>query len=38
MKSTQYSEKVLENFKHPQNVGTLEGPDVAYGRVGNPVC
>jgi nitrogen fixation NifU-like protein len=38
MKSTQYSEKVLEHFRHPHNVGTLEGEDVAVGRVGNPVC
>lgn len=38
MKSTNYSEKVLEHFKHPQNVGTLAGPDVASGRVGNPTC
>jgi FeS cluster assembly scaffold protein NifU len=38
MKSTQYSEKVLEHFRHPRNVGTLEGEDVAVGRVGNPVC
>ena len=38
MKSTQYSEKTLEHFRNPQNVGTLEGPNVAVGRVGNPVC
>jgi NifU-like protein involved in Fe-S cluster formation len=38
MKSTQYSEKTLEHFRNPRNVGTLEGPDVAVGRVGNPVC
>jgi FeS cluster assembly scaffold protein NifU len=38
MKSTQYSEKVLEHFRHPRNVGTLEGENVAVGRVGNPVC
>jgi nitrogen fixation NifU-like protein len=38
MKSTQYSEKTLEHFRDPRNVGTLEGPDVAVGRVGNPVC
>lgn len=38
MKSTQYSDKVLDHFKNPRNVGTLEGNDVAVGRVGNPVC
>lgn len=38
MKSTQYSEKVLDHFRNPRNVGTLEGEDVAVGRVGNPVC
>lgn len=37
-KSTNYSKKVLEHFKNPRNVGTLEGEDVAVGRVGNPVC
>jgi len=38
LKSTQYSDKVLEHFKNPRNVGTLEGDDVTVGRVGNPVC
>ena len=38
MKSTQYSDKVLDHFKQPRNVGTLEGDDVVVGRVGNPVC
>ena len=38
MKSTNYSEKVLDHFRNPRNVGTLEGEDVASGRVGNPVC
>jgi NifU-like protein involved in Fe-S cluster formation len=38
MKSTSYSEKTLDHFRNPRNVGTLEGPDVAVGRVGNPVC
>ncbi len=38
MKSTQYSEKVLDHFRNPRNVGVLEGDDVAMGRVGNPVC
>lgn len=38
MKSTQYTEKTLDHFRHPRNVGTLEGENVAVGRVGNPVC
>ena len=38
MKSTQYSEKVMDHFKNPRNVGMLEGENVAVGRVGNPVC
>jgi len=38
LKSTQYSKKVLEHFRNPRNVGTLEGDDVSIGRVGNPVC
>lgn len=38
MKSTQYSKKVLDHFQNPRNVGTLEGKDVAIGKVGNPVC
>jgi FeS cluster assembly scaffold protein NifU len=37
MKSTQYSEKVLDHFKNPRNVGVIENPD-GYGKVGNPVC
>lgn len=38
MKSTSYSEKTLEHFRNPRNVGSLEGENVALGRVGNPVC
>lgn len=38
MKSTQYSEKVLDHFRNPRNSGTLEGKNIAVGRVGNPVC
>lgn len=38
MKSTKYSDKVLDHFRNPRNVGTLEGPDVAVGKVGNPTC
>ncbi len=32
-----YSEKVLEHFKNPKNVGEMENPD-GTGHVGNPVC
>jgi nitrogen fixation NifU-like protein len=32
-----YSEKVMEHFKNPRNVGEIESPD-GVGRVGNPVC
>ena len=38
MKSTQYTDKTLDHFRNPRNVGTLEGPNVAVGRVGNPTC
>jgi len=38
MKSTHYTEKTLDHFRNPRNVGTLEGPNVAVGRVGNPTC
>ncbi len=32
-----YSEKVMEHFRHPRNVGEMESPD-GTGKVGNPVC
>jgi len=32
-----YSEKVMEHFKNPRNVGEIENPD-GVGRVGDPVC
>jgi len=32
-----YSEKVMEHFKNPRNVGVIEEPD-GVGEVGNPVC
>ncbi len=38
MKSTSYSDKVLDHFRNPRNVGTLKGKDIAKGSVGNPVC
>ncbi len=36
-KSTDYTEKVLDHFRNPRNVGTIENPN-GYGKVGNPVC
>lgn len=32
-----YSEKVMEHFSNPQNVGTMDDAD-GVGKVGNPVC
>ena len=32
-----YSNKVMEHFKNPRNVGEIENPD-GVGHVGNPVC
>lgn len=32
-----YTEKVMEHFEHPHNVGEIENAD-GIGRVGNPVC
>jgi nitrogen fixation NifU-like protein len=34
---SQYSEKVMDHFAHPRNVGEMENPD-GVGKVGNPVC
>jgi len=34
---SQYSEKVMEHFKNPRNVGNMEEPD-GIGHVGNVVC
>ncbi|WP_338991261.1 Fe-S cluster assembly scaffold protein NifU [Fusobacterium animalis] len=33
----QYTEKVMQHFMHPHNVGVIENPD-GYGKVGNPFC
>ena len=33
----QYSEKVMEHFRNPRNVGKIEDPS-GIGHVGNPVC
>lgn len=32
-----YSEKVMDHFLNPRNVGTIENPS-GVGKVGNPVC
>jgi nitrogen fixation NifU-like protein len=32
-----YSDKVMEHFSDPQNVGEIEDPD-GVGEVGNPTC
>lgn len=32
-----YTEKVMEHFKNPQNMGQIENPD-GIGKVGNPLC
>ncbi|MEC9489095.1 MAG: Fe-S cluster assembly scaffold protein NifU [Halanaerobium sp.] len=32
-----YSDKVMDHFQNPRNVGELENPD-GYGKVGNPTC
>jgi nitrogen fixation NifU-like protein len=32
-----YSDKVMEHFKNPRNVGEIENPD-GIGHVGNQVC
>ena len=32
-----YSEKVMDHFRNPRNVGVIENPD-GVGEVGNPTC
>ncbi len=33
----EYSDKVMEHFTNPRNIGEVEDPD-GVGEVGNPVC
>ena len=35
--NSQYSEKVMEHFKNPHNIGEIPDPS-GVGNVGNPVC
>lgn len=35
--SDPYSDKVIEHFRNPRNVGEMENPD-GIGHVGNPTC
>jgi len=37
MATQEYSQKVMEHFMHPRNVGQIENPD-GVGHVGNPIC
>jgi len=32
-----YSDKVMDHFRNPRNMGRMEDPD-GIGKVGNPVC
>ena len=32
-----YSDKVLEHFRNPRNMGRMDDPD-GIGKIGNPVC
>jgi nitrogen fixation NifU-like protein len=33
----QYTEKVMDHFMNPRNVGVIENPD-GYGKIGSPSC
>jgi len=37
MAQLEYTDKVMDHFRSPRNVGTIENPD-GIGKVGNPVC
>jgi len=32
-----YTEKVMDHFRNPRNIGEIKDPD-GFGKVGNPVC
>ena len=32
-----YSEKVMDHFRNPRNMGEMENPD-GVGKIGNPMC
>lgn len=35
--TSDYSDKVIDHFTNPRNVGVIENPD-GLGKVGNPIC
>lgn len=37
MEMFEYTEKVMEHFRNPHNVGEIKDPD-GVGKVGNPIC
>jgi len=37
MNNTNYTQKVIEHFTHPRNVGEIKNPD-GIGEIGNPMC
>ena len=37
MADSSYSQKVIDHFTHPRNVGEIKNPD-GVGEVGNPMC
>lgn len=37
MYTDSYSNKVMEHFRHPKNMGKIKDPN-GVGKVGNPVC
>ncbi|MCK5636503.1 MAG: iron-sulfur cluster assembly scaffold protein, partial [Thermoplasmatales archaeon] len=32
-----YTEKVMDHFRNPRNMGEIKNPD-GFGKVGNPKC